>query len=88
MAFCRVMHGYKMGYRETLALPIRTFWFMNSCVNRIQAEQGLRQLEISAGTRSAEGYEAVRSNLVSQMGTLMKEAPQLDRSGLNDLKSM
>lgn len=88
MAFCRVMYGYKLGYREALELPIRTFWFMNSCINRVQAEEGLRHLEVSAGVQSAEGYEAVRSSLVNQMGTLMKEAPQLDRSGLNELKNM
>lgn len=88
MAFCRVMRGYTIGYREALALPIRTFWFMNGCINRLVAEEGLQQLEISAGSQSSEGYEAIRTNLVSQMGTLMKEAPQLDRGGLNQLKSM
>jgi hypothetical protein len=61
---------------------------MNACINRLVAEEGLHQLSVSAGTQSAEGYEAVRNNLVSQMGTLMKEAPQLDRGGLNQLKSM
>lgn len=82
------MRYYKLGYRETLVLPIRTFWFMNGCVNRLEAESGLRDMEILAGVQTSDGYEAVRSNLVSQMGTLMTEAPILDRGGLNELKNM
>lgn len=88
MAFARIMGHYHMRYREILELPIRTFWFLNECVNRLEAESNLRRLEVFASAQSAEGYESLRQSLVNQMGTLMVKAPTLDRQGLEMLRSM
>ena len=88
MAYARVMHHYHLPHREIMRLPIRTFWFLNSAVGRIQAELNLRMLQVFASSQSNEGYEEIRKALINEQGFLMKEAPTLDLDGLNQLRSM
>lgn len=82
------MAYYNMRYRELLELPIRTFWFLNECVNRLEAESNLRKLEVFASAQSVEGYESLRQSLVNQMGLMMVKTPKLDKQGLDLLRNM
>lgn len=92
MAFCRVMRGYHTGYRETLELPIRTFWFMNMCINRLEAESNLRDLDTGLASQvGGEHFDQFRNSLVLEMGSIVvaeEVAPKLDRAGLASLKNM
>jgi hypothetical protein len=85
------MRGYKTGYRETLALPIRTFWFMNSCINPLKAEDNLRDLDIARVAQAEQPqFLEFRSSMEQEMGLIVKDkpVPKLDRQGLSLLKNM
>jgi hypothetical protein len=57
-----------MGYRETLDLPIKTFWMLHKNVDRIAAEQDMRAASIAIQSQSSEGIRAMMSDLRKQMG--------------------
>ena len=83
-----------MNYREVLALPIRTFWLMSSCINRIQAEFDIRHLSVAASAQSGEGFSDYRKQLVLEIGmhanpdTPANYDTTRDQEGFSELKMM
>lgn len=76
-------------------LPIRTFWLMNSNIDRILAQQDMRSLSVAVcGQGGAEAAQEYRKRLVIEVGTIVKleENPILeavrDEEGFEALKTM
>lgn len=90
------MHFYSMGYEEMLALPIKTFWFMNASIDRINAQQDVRALSVAVSGQSGEMAVGHREQLVLEIGTVVTviddpvkaASSELDKTGLAELKAM
>lgn len=81
-----------MSYREVLALPARTFWFMAGCVIRILAEKDMRAVGVGAAVQSPEGVESALSRLEIEMAGPQEPGDPLkaerDQEGFNELKAL
>jgi hypothetical protein len=83
-----------MSFREVMALPMKVFWFMNSCINRIRADDDMRSLSIAsaAAAQSIEAQKATRERLVIEMGEVVKNSGAIsderDEVGFNALRMM
>lgn len=62
-----------MSYEEVMALPVRTFWFMNQNIERIQAQKDMRSLTVAVcGQGGGEAAQEFRQKLVIEAGTVVK----------------
>lgn len=87
--FTRVMRFYAMNYRDTLSLPIPTFWLLSNNINRLSAEEDIRKLSVSAGAGSDKGFKETNEALRREMGEIFKRPEIVEiRSGLNKLKEI
>ena len=89
------MAFYKMGYKETMALPLRAFWFMDSCIGRIEAQHQRDSLSVAIAANSEEAYESFVEDLDKRIGEVVVVDRQvlamhekLDEEGLNELRNM
>lgn len=89
------MAFYKLGYKETLALPLRAFWFMDACIDRIEAQHQRDSLSVVMAANSEEAYESFVEDLDKRIGEVVKVNRQelamhekLDEEGLNELRNM
>lgn len=89
------MHFYSMGYTETMALPLKTFWFLSGNVDRLMAREDMRTFGVATAAQSTQEYATSYHNrLVGEIGTVMKlkmESPleaKRDEEGFNLLKRM
>ena len=71
-----------MSYREVMSLPIRTFWFMSECINRIRAELDMRSLSVSAAVNSSEGMKEKFDELSRDLGKVTQFEELFDASGM------
>lgn len=84
-----------MSYEEVLAMPVRTFWFMNSNIDRVQAQKDMRSLTVAVcGQGGGEAAQTFRERLVIEAGTVVKlkfdpirEAVR-DEEGFSALRNM
>ena len=54
-------------------MPVRTFWFMNSNIDRIQAQKDMRSLTVAVcGQGGGEAAQEFRQRLVIEAGTVVK----------------
>ena len=88
--FCRVMHFYGLSDRHVLDMPIRRFWLLVKNINRISAERDMRTLTVTtvAAQGNDEARKSYRSQLILEMGTVVKGEDKLDREGWAELKRM
>lgn len=77
-------------------MPIRCFWALAENINRIQAQDDIRQLSLLACAQSSEHAISYREKLVIEMGKVLEFAhteesiratQKFDRDGLNRLKA-
>lgn len=62
-----------MSYEEVMGMPIRTFWFMNTNIERIQAQKDMRSLTVAVcGQGGGEAAQEFRQRLVIEAGTAVK----------------
>lgn len=73
-------------------VPVRAFWFMNSAINRICAEQDLRQLHVQMNAQGSDEARKFQERLVLDMGTVIMfdpiESAERDEAGIKELKAM
>ena len=91
-----------MSDRETLTMPAMRFWLMNRNIDRIAAEESIRQLDIGTGVQSEAGYKSLEKMYREHMGNVVHyvggsqvvfdpnsdEIEQPDRAGLAILRMM
>lgn len=93
------MHFYSMDFEKVLNLPIRVFWLLSKNIQRIQARQDLRTLNINTAVAlgsngiNANSIGTMRDQLSDELGVFIKVSnnpmdAQLDRDGLNALRNM
>ena len=61
-----------MGYEETLRLPMRSFWFMNVTIDRVNAQKDMRSIGVSVCSMGGEIVSHTRDRLVLEVGTVVK----------------
>lgn len=61
-----------MGYREVLELPAKTFWMLHKNIDRISAEEDIRDLQVAAHSHSGESIKEMLESLQAQMGDVIK----------------
>lgn len=80
-----------------MQIPMRTFWLMNSCIERIQAQQDKRfaRVSLSAGMNASnDSVKELFTSLDTETGTVVKtvfdpiKSAVRDEAGFNDLKEM
>lgn len=89
------MHFYQHSYAQVLALPLKTFWFMNESIDRIQAQKDMRALTVANfGQATAESATQFRQHLLTEQGAVVKmkeeypmQVPR-DDVGFAELKRM
>lgn len=56
-----------------MRMPVRTFWFMNASIDRIQAQKDMRSLTVAVcGQGGGEAAQTHRSRLVVEAGEVVK----------------
>ena len=89
---CRLIHFYGMTHAEAMNLRMRTFWFMNSCINRIQAERDMRNLTLTVSANSKEAIREFKQSLEIELGDVMKTSRRMnderDEVGIQKLRAM
>lgn len=75
---------------QVKALLIKTFWLMSGNVDRIQAQEDMRSLTVSASSQSGEGAKVYRDQLVIETGTVVKveRVHERDEAGFQRLKEL
>ncbi|TDW20402.1 hypothetical protein EV128_12532 [Rhizobium azibense] len=56
-------------------MPMKRFWFYHRQVDRIRAEQDLRQLHLLAGVTSQEGVKKLQERLDEALGQILVYQP-------------
>lgn len=89
------MHFYSQTYEAMLALPLKTFWLLNTNIDRIQAQKDARSLNVARISQTAgDAPGHFRQQLVIEAGTIVKlasESPlaaKRDETGFAELKRM
>lgn len=54
-----------------MTTQLKTFWFLNSCIDRIQAQSDMRGLMLATVSQSPEASRAHRDNLVIEVGAIV-----------------
>jgi hypothetical protein len=84
------MREYSMKFRDVMELPLRTFWSLNRQVDRLRAEEDVRQLQIATAAASAgEGGEGVKflgEHLQTEIGRPMVIQKGFDRARFKELQ--
>lgn len=65
-----------MSLDDILNLPLKRFWFLANQVDRIRAEEDMRQLQLLACAQSSEGFESAVESLRTQMGQIYVWKPE------------
>ena len=93
-----------MAFDAVLNLPLKRFWFLVNQIDRLRAEENLRQLQLLGSTGDGEALKLANESLVDELGqvfvwedTSPKEVriapdtgldPEFDREGLRALKAL
>lgn len=85
-----------MGHAEMMALPVRTFWFMNATIDRVNAQKDMRSLSVAVCAEGGERATNHRERLVLEIGTIVTitDNPMSaantarDEAGFADLRAM
>lgn len=91
-----------MGFEELMQIPLKRFWFLANQVDRLRAEQEIRQLQLLGSAQSGDAYKEAIKALKNEMGTVFVWSknesteiridpktgldPEFDRAGLQALK--
>lgn len=69
------MATYSSSFEELRNLGLRRFWFLANQVDRIQAENDLRQAQLLGAVTSQEGYTQLFAALSKRMGEIIVSKP-------------
>ena len=78
-----------MTYKDVLDMPIRSFWSFNKNMNRIQADNDLRAMDIALASNSGEFAKELRERLVETLGSPVKAEQPIDhKAGIARLRGI
>lgn len=97
------MQTYGMSFEELYGLTVKRFWFLVNQIDRLEANDRLRQLEMLASATAPEAYKAARESYQKTVGQVFVWKPvapteikvdpntgldpEFDREGLRALKA-
>lgn len=70
-----------MGYNEVMDIPLRAFWWYNSQIHRVRAEENLHMMDlfVLGAQQTGDFYSQVREAYTKQMGEyVVASKPQLN----------
>ena len=70
---------------QVLSMPIRRFWLFNESVDRLQASQDMRNLNVILGAKTPEGAKEVSDKLSEAIGTVVIKDHLRDKKALKNL---
>lgn len=80
------MRFYHLTHKETLKLPLKTFWLLNQNVDRIMAHDEIRFVAASAASQAENGGVEHRKRLAQELGTVFKKAtPKIETTNVMEL---
>lgn len=80
---------YGLNYGEVMTLPMKTFWLMSDCINRLSATADMRQLSILTSAQGdSESINSAMQRLSEEVGMVSMAKPVRDEAGLIELKFM
>ena len=81
------MREYRMNYADVLNLPLRFFWALNRNVDRLRAEQELRDLRVqcAAGSEDGKSITALSQALREELGSPVLVEQKFDEDKFNEL---
>jgi len=82
------MYHYKLSDEQVLKMPARRFWLLNKNLNRLMAENDIRNLQVLVSAESSEGTKQTQERLFLEIGPVVVQEPTFDRDGLNRLKQL
>lgn len=82
------MSHYSLTDRYVINMPIKRFWLLSSCIDRMNAADDIRGIRVAAAVLSKESYEEVSSHLTETIGEISKKEFYLDVDAINDLKKL
>jgi hypothetical protein len=62
------MRFYGMGFREVLAIPIRTFWAFNAYIDRVRAEEILAVIPAHSVAMGGDHVQGIIDGLQRSIG--------------------
>jgi hypothetical protein len=65
------MHFYGLSDTEVLAMPIRRFWLLHKCVDRLAAEADMRALYNAASAQGGEAFKEHSERLRERVGDVV-----------------
>lgn len=69
-------------------MPLRRFWFLSDCINRIRAEQDTRALSIALSSQSGEAAREVQNHLTIETGTIYVQEAVRDEDARSKLMAL
>jgi hypothetical protein len=90
--FSRFCAFYSMTDEQVLRMPVKRFWAMSACINRIQAERDKRKLSVTLQTNgNKNSIGDFVANLDKEMGEVAvydRMSARADKEGIAKLKKI
>lgn len=78
-----------MSLDEVMRMPIRTFWSFTKNINRIQADNDLRAMDIALSANSGEFAKELRERLIETLKSPVKAEEKIDhKAGIAKLRGV
>ena len=61
---------------------------MSQCIDRIEAQRALRGISVGLAVQSNEGAKECRGSFMREIGTVVIDKPEFDRTGFEDLRKL
>lgn len=65
-----MLREFRFGFDELLKFPLKRFWFLLDQVDRLRAEDEMRQLRLAGASGSSEAYQTTVDALKKEMGQI------------------
>lgn len=62
------MREYRMAPDAVLDLPLKMFWFMTNQIDRLRAEEDMRQIQLLGASQDSDAFKMALDSLKSEMG--------------------
>lgn len=62
------MREFSIGFDDLLNFPLKRFWFLVNQVDRLRAEQEVRQLQLLGSAQDGDALKLAYDNLIAEMG--------------------
>jgi len=83
-----VLAFYGMSDVQVLEMPVKRFWLLSSCVDRMKSADDIRSIRVAAAVLDQESYKTTLESLSESVGSIANKTDEIDREGLDRLKAI